>query len=301
MEWYAKQVSHYNCLADNTGGPCRVHDALFDKIDEEHEWYFKHHKTNKWISGSFIDRNTIDDLREREMTKEERMMLKATLQCTTFSGLLKTKKKGQIEVIEHSGIIQLDNDNIIDYDKEELKAAFFDLPFVGYTGLSCGGNGIFSLVLIEEPQRQTDYAEHIFEVLDKYGIPVDTSKGRNVNDLRFISYDPNPLFRKNPKPLKIKSFKKNAAPVAKIQQSNFKATSNNGLIVHCLKLIAGANVGERWQSVQKAAYTLGGLQDDNVLQQIHETININSQYAGLEEKYCECATVCFNDGKIKPF
>ena len=308
MKWYEQQVSFYKCPADNTGRLVSIRDILMTEFAMDHEWFYRNHawyKDNtkkKWITGVFNDLQTIIDLRTQEMTRDEKDLLKQTLQCWTPAAALKSKKKGQIEEIHRTGIMQLDFDAaaLEGYDIDEVKRAVFDLSFVGFAGLSCSGTGFYALVLIEEPDKLELYAEHCFEVLKYYNIPADTTKGRNVNDLRFVSYDSKMLIREDPKPLKIKSFKRKATPVVKIQQSNFKATSNNGLINHCLKLIASAQVGERWGTVQKAAYTLGGLQDDTLLQLIHDTIKFSSQYNGLEDKYCECATVCFNDGKAKP-
>jgi hypothetical protein len=197
--------------------------------------------------------------------------------------------------------LDFDYDAIKDYNIDELKAAVFDLPFIAFVGLSCSGTGFFALVLIAEPYQLNVYAEHCFEILNKYNIPPDTTKGRNINDLRFVSYDSKMLIREDPQPLKIKSFKRKSVQVVKYPTSNYITTSKNGLVKHCLNLIANCQVGERWGTVQKAAFTLGGLNDDSILDAIKHAIKEGSQFAGVEDKYCECAIVCFNDGKMKPF
>lgn len=301
MEWLTKQVSIYKCPADNTGRLATYRQILCTEFAMDHEWYFKAYNPERWISGVFNDLETIIDLRTREMTKEEKIMLKQTMQCFTPAASLKTKKKGFVEEIERTGHIQIDFDyaDIREFDLEELKLAFFDLPFVALAQKSCSGNGFWGLIQISEPDRLADYTEHCFEVLEKYGVPADTSKGRNVQDLRFVSYDCNVLIRENPQPLKIKAFKKKKAPVVKINTSSVP-TSNNEVIDRCLRLIANCQEGERWATVQKASYTLGGLNDDSVLQQIYRVIKAGTQFTGLEDKYCECAKVCFNDGKMKP-
>jgi hypothetical protein len=302
MKWYEQQVSLYKCPADNTGRLVTFRDILFTEFAMEHEWYFKTYNPDKWISGFGNDLETIIDLRTKEMTKEEKVLLKQTLQCYTPAAGLSSKKRGKIEEIHRTGIMQLDfdHDAIKDYDLDELKAAVFDLPFIAFVGLSCSGNGFYALVSIAEPYQLNEYAEHCFEVLNKYSIPPDTTKGRNINDLRFVSYDSKMLIREDPQPLKIRSFKRKEVPVVKISNSEFRSTSNDGLVNHCLRMVAACQVGERWGTVQKAAYTLGGLNDDSLLRQITETIKYSSQFAGLEDKYCECAKVCFNDGRLKP-
>lgn len=300
MSWKHTQVSLYSCVADNIGRPALLRDILLCDFALPHEWYFKHHKHNKWFSGESNDISTIVDLRKREMSKEEKLMLKATMQCFTPAGLLKTKKQGQIEEISRSGLMQLDfdYDAIKEYDIEELKAAVFDLPFVAFCGLSCSGTGFYALVAIAEPDRLEAYAEHCFDVLEGYGIPADTSKGRNVQDLRFVSYDCNMLIRENPEPLKIKQFR--TKQVSTAPTSSVDINHADKLINKALLQIKDATEGNRWQTVQQVAFTLGGLQNDSLLSEIKNIIRHSSQFTGLEEKYCKCADDCFKAGKTRP-
>jgi len=131
----------------------------------------------------------------------------------TFSNI-QSRKKGNVIAIESTGIMQLDFDHssIRDYDIKELKQAVFSLPFVGFCGLSCSGTGFYALILIEEPEKLSEYAEHCFEIFKtEYGINVDTTKGRLLQDLRYISYDANMLLRGNPDPLRIKCLRRNEA------------------------------------------------------------------------------------------
>jgi hypothetical protein len=300
MGWLDKQVSFYSCLADNRGRAASFRDILLYLFAIEHEWYFKHHKLNKWLSGASSDLSTIIDLRTREMAKEEKAMLKQTMQCFTPAGLLKTKKQGLIDEISRSGLLQLDFDYeaIKDYDVEELKQAVFDLPFVAFCGLSCSGTGFYALVQIAEQDRLKHYAEHCFDVLEKYGVPADTSKGRNVNDLRFVSYDANMLIRENPEPLKIKQFR--TKKIVHSTAPSICVNHSDKVVSKGLTQIKNAMEGNRWQTVQKVAYTLGGLQDNALLSDIQYIIKNSSQFAGMEEKYSRCAVDCFNAGKSNP-
>lgn len=301
MSWLDKQVSLYSCLADNTGRPATFRDILFADFAIPHNWFFKHHKLDKWLSGTYNDLETIIDLRIREMDKEEKNMLKQTMQCFTPAALLKSKKKGEIEEVHRSGLMQLDFDYeaIKDFDIEELKQAVFALPFVAFCSLSCSGNGFYALVAIAEPHRLNEYAEHCFQVLKEYGIPPDTSKGRNVNDLRFVSYDANMLIREEPEVLHIKRFRQKK--VFQPQMTTCQPVNHSSKIVsNSLEQIRNAVEGTRWRTVQKAAFTLGGLQDESLLSEIKNAIRNSSQFAGMEEKYCQCAVDCFTAGKEKP-
>ncbi len=201
--------------------------------------------------------------------------------------------------------MQLDFDyaDIKEYDVEDLKQAIFSLPFVAYCGLSCSGAGFYALVSIAEPHKLNAYAEHCFNVLlTKYGIKADTTKGRNVNDLRFLSYDKNMLIRENPEPLLIKHFKAIQAPQQR-NNTNYSPNakkSNSALLNKELKALNEVMIGNRWGTVQKVAFTLGGLEDRNFLLDIENSIKNNSAFAGEEEKYLECAKDCFEAGRKQP-
>lgn len=304
MNWLDIKTSFYKCPADNTGAVASFREILFSRFGIEHEWYFKHHESNKWISGISNDLDSIIDLRTREMCKAERIMLKQTLQCYTPAALLKSKKQGKVEVVNKTGIMQLDWDEpaIIDYDIDELKKAVSNLPFIGFCGLSCSGKGFFALALIAEPDRLCEYAEHVFKIFNYYGIPVDTSKGRNVNDLRYVSYDSNMLYRENPEPLLIKRFQPKPAP-KKVFVSNYNQNSyrpNNGLIKASLRKIQSAVTGQRWETVQQVAYTLGGLGNQNIIEDLKNEISSNHEFFGEENKYHKCAEDCFTAGFNNP-
>jgi hypothetical protein len=301
MSWLNRKVSLYNCLADNVGRPATLREILLTQFGVHHDWYFRHYEQNRWISGTYNDLDTIIDLRTREMTKAEKLMLKQTLQCFTPAGLLATKKKDQIQVLERSGLTQLDFDYeaIKDYDIEELKRAVFELlPFVACCSLSCTGKGFFALIEISEPDKLEHYAEHCFEIFEKYSIPPDTTKGRNIQDLRFVSYDKNLLhtLRDETKPLKIKRF--NAPkPQARII-THPKSYSSKAPIKWAVEQIALAQEGTRFETVRKVAYTLGGY--GYGLDEIKQTINECSQFAGVESKYLNHAVEGFEAGRKKP-
>lgn len=300
MSWLNKKVSLYNCLADNTGRPATFREILFSSAAIDHDYFFKEYHSCKWISGTINDWQTITELRTLEMTNEERLMLKQTLQCFTPSGLLRTKKKDQIIVDSRSGLMQLDFDykDIKDYDIQELKRAVFDLlPFVAFCGLSCSGNGFYALIEIQEPEKLKHYAEHCFEVLTKYGIPPDTTKGRNVNDLRFVSYDENPpLVREDPRPIKIKRF--NAPKPQAVVIPYRRATGAGTPLKWAVESIKEAQPGNRFETVRKVSFLLGGY--GYGLYELKQAINESSQYAGVESKYLNHAEEGFEAGRKKP-
>lgn len=306
-----KQVSFYRCPADNTGEAATLRQVLLSRVAIEHEWYYKDYSADKqkypkgkWNNGVSNDLNTIIKLSSGPLETSEKTTLKQTMQCFTPAALLKTKKQGGIEEISRTGILQLDFDynDIKEYDVEELKQCVFSLPFIAFCSLSCSQKGFYALALIAEPDKLKEYAEHCFNVLLDYGIKADTTKGRNVNDLRFLSYDENILIRENPEPLQIKHFRKKHQPrnvmTATTHQNFYNKDSK--IVRNGLKSISEAQPGQRWQTVQKVSYTLGGLGDSNILFDINSCINSNPSFTGEETKYIECATICFNEGMTRP-
>ena len=292
MSWIHKQVSLYTSHRDNTGRAASLRQILLSEFANDFSVIYKLRDVQKKYDNELI--SDVD-------YKKEKSELKGKLQCFSPSALLKSRAKGNIIEISRTGILQLDFDyyDIQDYDIEELKRAVFSLPFIAFCGLSCSGKGFFALALIAEPERLSEYAEHFFQVFLKYGIKADTSKGRNVNDLRYLSYDANMLIREDPEILKIKRFK---APEAIKRTFISKPTFNgkNPLLTKGIEALQNVQVGNRWETVQKVAYTIGGLNEFGFLENIKQAINFNSSFQGEESKYIKCAEDCFKAGSQKP-
>lgn len=296
--WYNQQVSLYTNHWDKVGRPVPLREALFT-------WFAVPHVDD--YGRTHQDFDTLIELRKLDPEsadyKTHKKKLKDTLQGFTPAGHLKLREHENVIVEKHTGIISIDFDELEQYDMNEVKQAIGSLPFVGYCGLSASGKGLFALVLIAEPERQREYAEHLFEVFKHYGIPPDTTKGRNVNDLRYVSYDSNPVINDNPEPLRIKRFKPKPAPQptrqVKVYQSDEmkKAKAVNNAVSN----ISQAQVGQRWGIIQHWAYSLGGFGDAGLLDYVTDAIKGNTAFAGEEMKYIKCAVDCFSAGRAKPW
>lgn len=288
MSWmHDTQVSLYSTHTDNVGRPATLRDIIMCDFSRDLD--------------AIIELGKLD--RDDPQYKQKKKDLKASLQCYTPAALLATKAHGKLEVIKRTNIMQLDFDynDIQEYDVEELKRCVFSLPFIGFCGLSCSGDGFYALALIAEPERLAQYAEHCFDVLLSYGIKADTSKGKKVENLRYVSYDSRMLIRDNPVPLKIQRFKPKPQPKPLYTgTSNQEITTEHPLVKKQLALLLSATVGCRWQTVQKVSYTLGGLEDPNLLDAIELCIQRNQAFAGEEKKYLKCASKCFADGTLHP-
>ena len=105
--WMDKQVSLYNAHWDNVGRAATYRDII--------------------LSDFAQNMNTIMQL--RKMNKDDhnynanKVALKSELQCFTPAALLACKAKDNVQVIERTGMMQLDFDykDIKEYDIEELK------------------------------------------------------------------------------------------------------------------------------------------------------------------------------------
>jgi VirE N-terminal domain len=287
--WLDRQVSLYKTHGDNNGRVTTFREVLLTDFSKDLQ--------------TIISLRALDKFAENYDT--EKLSLKSKLQCYTPAALLACKAKGKLQEISRTGIMQLDFDykDISDYDIEELKQAiFYGLPSVVFCGLSCSGDGFYALVAIAEPERLTEYAEHCFEYFKKYGVNPDESKGKKIENLRYLSYDCNMLIRENPEALKIKRFIKKPTPnKAVFLPSPYQPTANgNGLLNKAIKDIQQTQKGQRWATVQTVAFTIGGLNDPQYLQDLINAINNNTAFAGQEEKYIKCAKDCFHAGSLKP-
>ena len=183
MSWLQKEVSLYCSQTDNVGRKCTLGNILFSEFHKN--WGDLYELKN-------LDAGATD-------YKERKNALKSKLMAFTPAALLENRKT----VLQATGLMQLDFDNVAEYDIEELKQAIFKLPFVAFAGRSCSGNALYVLVNIADVARLPEAAEHCFKTFESYGIKCDTSKARNFNDMRFVSYDCNMLIRDEPDALHV--------------------------------------------------------------------------------------------------
>jgi hypothetical protein len=303
MNWLETEVSIYNYHGDNTGQPMTFREILFTQVGIPHNVWVPH--LEKEVRGTDID--TIIKLRELDRNApdydKKKTELKALLHAYTPAALLATKKKNNVQVISRTIIMQIDFDYaaIRQYDLEDLKRAVFALPFIAFCGLSCSGDGFYALAAIAEPDRLAEYAEHIFEVLKQFGVPPDESKGKKVENLRYLSYDSKMLIREDPEPLKVTRFKRKEAPKISTQDLTGQIPRRpENLVTKQLELLKNAAQGNRFNAVREVSFTLGGLGDASVLDLIIQEISANQVFNQGRQGFVKTATDCFRDGKLKP-
>lgn len=302
--WLDIPTSLFKCPADNQGAATTYRDILFSRFGQEHEYFFRLKKEDPWITGTANDLRTMISIR-KDPDRPDKAVLKQSMQCFTPSGLFESKKKGSEKLIKLNPLLQVDIDHIsrMGVNIEQIKAAiFFELPYVVYVGKSVTGTGLCIFFLIAEPEKLRQYAEHVFQVLMYYNLPVDPSKGRNYTDLRFVSYDANMLIREEASPLEIKRFHtvpKPQKPITCKQAPPQSDKQRQRLIDWACSEINIATKGNRWPTVQRVSFSMGG--HGFGLSEIIESITQANEFAGEESKYITCAQDCFSEGIKKPF
>ncbi|MAL18656.1 MAG: hypothetical protein CL670_00665 [Balneola sp.] len=75
-------------------------------------------------------------------------------------------------------------------DWPDVREFVAQIPHVAFSGLSVSGNGVWGLIHIAQPDKQKEHFEQLKADFQDCGIILDTTKGKNPNDKRAYSYDP---------------------------------------------------------------------------------------------------------------
>ena len=137
----------------------------------------------------------------RSNDEAERKKIKKSLKCITPSGTFSQRK--EFSLINHSKLICIDIDakdnRVFDLDKSKHIIGEY-LPSLYYAGLSLGGEGIFLLFRISNPEFHKRHFDALaYRLNKKFGLNVDTVVKTPVS-LRVVSYDENPYYNPNPEP-----------------------------------------------------------------------------------------------------
>ena len=273
-------------------------------LDSKVTYYSDHHGTQSklltlrqilfWEFTKHLD--IIIQLRHLNPNAEnydnEKRRLKNLLACFALN-ILENRQP-----VNYSGLISLDFDDVSNID--EVAKALFTLPFIAFVSRSCSGRGLYVIALIGEPEKQREYVNHLFNIFEKNGLKCDTSKGRNYNDLRYVSYDANMLIKESPTHLFIKRFYSPKIEAKPKTPNNIAKVfdSNTGLLKWATEQIKAAQKGQRFETVRRVAYAMGG--HGCGLNEIKEAINTYTQFTGVTSKYLKVAEDCFAAGKQKP-
>lgn len=123
----------------------------------------------------------VEEIRQT-IDKEKRQTLKKYLPCICFSGKFPQSRK-DAEIIQHSGFIVLDFDNVDDLRNKQNEIISND--FVYACWLSPSGNGLKVLIKIADGKKHREHFEALREIFPE----IDKS-GANPSRVCYESYDP---------------------------------------------------------------------------------------------------------------
>ncbi len=220
-------------------------------------------------------RATIEAIRA-EPDKEEQDKLKKRLPAITPVALLHHRKRNttfdqkisQQWPLMMGDVDRKDNPGIC---MVELKTRLCRLSYVLLCGYSVRG-GLWFVVRLPDNQTPESLAAHfrylqkIFggkkdgKYYGKFGVKLDSTKGGNPTDLRFVSYDADPYTNENatvmvgtytpppPKPL----------PIRKYDQSRSNGPDEGELLNQLVRFTQSAGEGQRHETLLKVARLAGG-------------------------------------------
>lgn len=133
-------------------------------------------------------KDQIDEIRNT-VDKEKANKLKLNLPSVCFSGKFGNNRQ-DIDLIEHSGYIVLDFDNVkdVEFKKEDLSRK----PYVKSVWVSPSGKGVKALIKIAD---KTKHREHFQALQDIY--PDIDKSGINLSRVCYESYDPDIIIKEN--------------------------------------------------------------------------------------------------------
>jgi hypothetical protein len=244
--------------------------------------------------------------------KAKRGEIKATLPAITPSGLFRTRETKvplQEKLISHSGLIQIDVDNLDKGDLKYIKKDLQTLDEIAYLGISVSGRGLWGLIPIPpDPEYHRDYFEVLSQTFEELlGITLD-KKPKNVASLRGYSYDSEAYFNHSAIPFinKSKPIPRTNTKPARTERS--QATSSKGLEDWIVREMENLTVGDRHAGRLKLArqaggFVAGGSMDAEILERL--TASYLSQYGNVDTSHTQTKEIKairdgFENGKLFP-
>lgn len=150
--------------------------------------------SNKHEQQQNLVRNETDPDKQNTL----KMAMPALWPCCLFNGGSTSK-----HIVNHTGLIVVDidakdNQHIANF--HNLKNEICKIPNVAYCGLSVRGKGYFLIIPITYPDEHKQHYQFIVEHFKKRGLNVDPVC-KNINRLRFCSYDSEAYYNHAAKPL----------------------------------------------------------------------------------------------------
>jgi hypothetical protein len=258
-----------------------------------------------WLTSSKY-KDKVEAIRSTK-DKQTRGELKSHLPAITPSGLFSYRSQNSLLI--HSGLIQIDIDDLYEGDLEHIKKDLQKLDEIAYLGVSVSGKGLWGLIPIPpDPESHRDYFEVLSQTFEEMlGITLD-DKPKNVASLRGYSYDPQAYFNHSAIPFINKSKpipKSNPKPV---KREGNEATSSKGLEDWIIREMENLTVGDRHAGRLKLArqaggFVAGGSMDSLILERLIQSYL--GQYGGYDTSHTQTKEIKairdgFENGKLFP-
>ena len=164
------KISYFRNVEDNVGTVISLRDFLFNDQHKEQIEYIR----------------SISD-------EDKQKRLKLQLPVATISGTFAPTCKAE-NLVTHSHLLCIDIDKKDNLDVDwfdDLKHEWYNIPQILYAGRSIRGKGWFAIFRIAYPDKHEDQFEALKHDFANSGLIIDKAC-KNVNRMRFISYDPEP-------------------------------------------------------------------------------------------------------------
>ena len=164
------KISYYRNVEDNVGTEISLRDFLFNDQHKEQIEYIR----------------SISD-------EDKQKRLKLQLPVATISGTFAPTCKAE-NLVAHSNLLCIDIDKKDNMDVgwfDDLKHEWHNIPQILYAGRSIRGKGWFAIFRIAYPDKHEAQFEALKRGFANSGLIIDKAC-KNVNRMRFISYDPEP-------------------------------------------------------------------------------------------------------------
>jgi len=143
--------------------------------------------------------------------------IKKSLPLVTVGGTFKGGRKLE-NLLNRTGWLAIDidhKDNKHLPTAETIRDEVANISYVAFSCLSVSGKGVWCLIKISDPTNQALHFEQLKNDFKSLGIILDPTKGKNPNDARFLSYDPDAI-------LKDDFMVYDRLPLKRAKRSNFK-------------------------------------------------------------------------------
>lgn len=145
----------------------------------------------EWLEYCCNETQYSTTIEQYRKTKDK--SFKRSLPLATPGAIMEGGRKRE-NISKRTGWIAIDIDSKSNPDIqnwEEFRDSLQRVVYIAYAGLSVSASGVWGLIKVSQPDMQAEHFKQLIHDFRSIRINLDTSKGCNPHDARFLSYDPN--------------------------------------------------------------------------------------------------------------